>query len=258
MPVRYNALMSNQSKLPTEKGYPERLALGEGANDWAEEVPAYSIAPLNPDFKGTAERLEARGVIVESEHALRQLATLTTKQALELYGPAVQEVRNPLGRTGINGTGIFYNAGEAPAADMAVLRQYPEIGLEIALVYSRRWGLPGGFVEPGDGPDRRVTAVREGSEELGIDLTPFLNAGLVKTLVPLGVKPNSKRSVDYGFITTQVEHVVLPEAGYGDAIIGSDDAEQAGWFTPEGVAELAAQKTLSSDHYDYIKQAFAF
>lgn len=251
--------MTNQSLLPLEKHYPERLIVPDALTSWDVTHATYAQAPVYGDGRrgDVYELLEAAGVEVLNEPELRILGALTTKQAQELYGPQISKIRNPLGRTGINGTGLFYKAGEAPAADMAIVRENPRRGRELALIFNRkRWGLPGGFCEPEEITDRQTAAVREAFEETGLDLTELTLAYPVQTLVQLAVKPGSKRSCDYGFITTQVEAALLADCDDGEKIKAGDDAETADWFTETELDEFKATGKISTDHYGYAQLAF--
>lgn len=251
--------MTNQSLLPLEKNYPERLVVPDALTAWDTAHPSYAQAPVYGDGRrgDVYQLLETAGVDVLSETELRILGTLSTRQAEELYGPQINKIRNPLGRTGINGTGLFYKAGEAPAADMAIVRENPRRGRELALIFNRkRWGLPGGFCEASEVTDRQAAAVREAYEETGLDLTATTLAYPVQTLVPLAVKPGSKRSCDYGYITTQVETALLADCDDGEKIKAGDDAETADWFTEAEVDEYKALGKISDDHYGYAQKAF--
>lgn len=246
--------MSNQSKVGIDKKYPPRWEMPDLVAQWTTGLHEYP-APIHPDFETIQERLAAKGVEVPHLEALKRLGALTTSEAVEEYGEAIARVRHPLGRTGINGTGIFYEAGPSRTADIAVMRRTMQ-NLELALVYNRgKWRLPGGFIDPADNGDLRNTAIREGEEELGIPLAHLANE--VETIVPEGVKPNSSRSVDMAYIMHQVELVVLPDPEMGDDIKANDDAEEAGWFTPGEVAEIIEKKQMSRDPSVYALLAFS-
>jgi len=247
--------MINQTLIPTEKKYPERQTLNDEQTDWAVEVTEYN-PPLHPDFKTIADRLEERGVEIVDESQLRKLAKLSTAQAVEMVGPAIADIRHPLGRTGINGTGIYYKAGRFQTADMAIMRDNPATELEIALIFNRgRWRLPGGFIEESDSGSLKNTALREGSEETSINLA--LLDDQTETLVPEQVKPSSSRSVDLGYITSQVEIVLLPEIEMSFDLAANDDAEAAGWFSHDEVLYHRQELgQISADHFAYVTQAF--
>ncbi len=249
--------MSNQTLLPIEKIYPPRFVLSDPLVSWDVEVSSYT-PEVSPNFEQAAERLESHGVIVPSQLSFARLATLNNRQAIEQYGPGVISVRNPLGRTGINGTGIFYEAGESGVADMAILRRTKADLLEVAMVFNRnKWSLPGGFVENGsERVNRRIAALREAEEEVGLDLSVFDNHGLVETLVPLHVKPSSRRSVDMAYITNQVEMLLLPDDACEDELRAGDDAERAEWVSLSEVQLRRRQGLVSDDHFSYITAAF--
>lgn len=243
--------MPNQSLLPIERGYPDRMTVPHEHMSWDTSFGSYIDAPTHARNGNLLELLNEAGVELEYPEEIRILGMLSTTEAMDAYGPTVAKIRNPLGRTGINGTGIFYHAGEAPAADMAIVRWHPDHGRQIALVYSRRWGLPGGFCEENELHDRSQAAIREAHEETSLDLSQIPLASPVETLYPLHVKPASKRSVDYGYITTQVEYAALMDFRDGNGLRANDDAEAADWFTIHEVKELLEHGTISPDHVGY-------
>jgi ADP-ribose pyrophosphatase YjhB (NUDIX family) len=248
--------MTNQTSLPVEKGYPQRVVLADSETGWNLELPDYE-PPLHPEFSLAQERLEEAGLTITTPVDLAHLATLSDQQAAEEYGPVIQHLRNPLGRTGINGSGIFYHAGPSVVADMAVLRVREDQHFEMALVYNRgKWRLPGGFAEPGDNDDQRRTAIRETDEELNINTSTLDEQGLVETLMPRHVKPSSRRSTDFGFIVNQVETVLLPDFELGNYLRAGDDAEASSWFTMNEVQIARLQGKISDDHYGYMQAAF--
>lgn len=247
--------MTNQTHLPVEKDYPQRLVLPDAQTIWEVSHPAYFHAPVYARDGNLFDLLDEAGVEVKNEAELKVLGSLPTSIATELYGESIAKIRNPLGRTGINGTGIFYHAGEAAASDMAIVREHPTRGLEVLLAYSRRWGLPGGFQEESDKGNGRTTAVREAAEETGIDLVELGLADTVETVVARTVKPNSRRATDYGFITTQVEAVLLPDSELGNAARASDDATSVMWAAQSNLDHLKKHDSISDDHYTYASTA---
>lgn len=247
--------MTNQSHLGIEKKYPERLAVPNEYTSWDTAYDVYT-PPINPDFTTVAERLLEQGVEIADEKILRDIAKLSTQQAAEIVGPAIADVRHPLGRTGINGTGIFWKAGKSRTADMVILRDDNFSGLEIALVFNRgKWRLPGGFIEPSDNDDLKNTALREGAEETAIDVAAL--AEQAETIIPEQVKPGSSRSVDLGYVTSQVEAVLLPDIEMSFDLAANDDVEAAGWFNHEEVLNhYREHRHISPDHFSYMVQAF--
>jgi ADP-ribose pyrophosphatase YjhB (NUDIX family) len=248
--------MPNQTLLPTEKQYPERFILDEHETGWAVECREYE-APLHPEPEKIIELLAAQGVEVKNERELRHLAKLSTAQAIEVVGSGISELRHPLGRTGINGTGIYYKAGKTRTADMAILRDDPLDGLELALIFNRgKWRLPGGFIDSDDNGDLVRTAIREAIEETTIDLSSC--ADKVLTLIPEQVKPNSRRSVDLGYVTSQVSVVMLPNYEMGYDLACGDDAQAAAWFDHLGVELNYSDGQISKDHFGYMLEAFKY
>jgi ADP-ribose pyrophosphatase YjhB (NUDIX family) len=250
--------MINQTTLPIDSKYPERFTLPDEQTNWDVEVPHYD-APIYPAFSKAQQRLTAAGLVVASPEELTLLSRLNNQQASEEFGDIVLDLRNPLGRTGINGTGIYYVAGKSLVGDMAMFRFNEESGLEIAMVYNRnKWRVPGGFAEPVDAGNQRNTAVREAGEETNLDVASLADAGLVHTLIESQIKPRSARSADLGFMFNQVEVVLLPEYSMGDAIEPGDDAEAAEWMDLASIERYRAQGVISDDHYNYIGLGFAY
>ncbi len=247
--------MVNQTLIPTEKKYPPRFVIPDNYAAWDKNSNLYTPS-LSPEFELIQERLDAAGVEIANIHSLMELAKLSTRQAVEIYGPAIADIRHPLGRTGINGTGVFWKAGKSQTADMAIMRDNPAAELEIALVFNRgKWRLPGGFIEESDSGNLKNTALREGTEETGMNLAILDDQS--ETLVPEQVKPNSSRSVDLGYISSQVEVVLLPEIEMSFDLASHDDAEAAGWFSRDEVLyHYEELGQISADHFAYVTQAF--
>lgn len=248
--------MTKQTSLPVEKGYPERLHVTDTNVSWEVEVPAYS-PPIHPDMQTLIPRLEAAGVDSLSRLSdLDRLATLSNRQASEEYGDEIVSLRNPLGRTGINGSGIYYVAGESVTADCAVIRM-GKYGHELALVYNRgKWRIPGGFADnETEKHDRRSLVIREVYEEINIDLTEQAEANLIHTLLPAHVKENSRRSCDLGYLSNQVEVVLLSDQACSTDMKAGDDAEAAAWQTSAGILDLKRKGLISKDHFMYMTKA---
>ena len=84
------------------------------------------------------------------------------------------------------------------------------------------WSLPGGRVEPGEDDARAV--VREVAEEAGLDVVAGPVAGVVERAAPGGGGT---------FVIT-----VLSCRLAGGTLRAGDDAADAGWFAPAGLAGL--------------------
>lgn len=240
----------NQTVLPIEKGYPERQVLPDDQTSWERENLDY-LPTLFPDAKRTSELLEAKGVVIPTLAEMLTVGSLSNRQAAEAYGENILSLRNPLGRTGINGTGIFWNAGDSAVADIAIGRKN-EGALQLAFVYNRgKWSLPGGFLEKDeDTSNRTLAGLREGTEETGLDLFEVAYAAFQMTAVE--VKPQSRRSVDFGFISNQVIGLLVPEGTIDETLQAGDDAEEAQWYTQAEITDL----NMSSDHRRYANLAF--
>lgn len=250
-------MSTNQTRLPIESDYPERLVVPEALTSWNVELnPGVYSPPLYPDPSTVVGLLEAQGLDGITENDLPLFARLSNLQLTEAFGPDAVKLRHPLGRTGINGTGTFWQAGESRTSDIAIVRRESDRGPEIVLVYSRRWGLPGGFHEPEDHGDFNKAAVREGRQETDLDVDTLNAQGRVETLERAHTKLQSRRSVDLGFITNQVELLMLDPGESIGTLRARDDAEDAGWFTIEDVVALEQQGKISQDHFGYVIRAF--
>lgn len=84
------------------------------------------------------------------------------------------------------------------------------------------WCLPGGFMELAEAPEE--SALRELHEETGI-------SGVIRSL--LGVRSN--HSDRYG--TVLIVGYLITD--YSGALTPGDDAEEADFFTPDGLPEIA-------------------
>ena len=242
--------MTNQSTLSIEKGYPARVPVPDPLTSWGREYPGY-LPNVFPDAPRTLDLLERKGLVIRTYKELGILGELSNRQAVDTYGDAVLNVRNPLGRTGINGTGIYYKAGKSTTADIAIMRATNEP--QIILVYNRgKWSLPGGFKEPGD-TDGLSIALREGQEETGLPLEDLD----IRTLIKSHTKGNSRRSTDLAYLSNTVATVTLPDPTLGEQLLAGEDAEDAKWFTATALAELVTQKQISVDHTSYAQQAFS-
>ncbi len=85
-----------------------------------------------------------------------------------------------------------------------------------------RWSVPGGRVEPGE--SHEVAVIREVLEETGLDIAVIREIGTVRREAPGG--------------GTYVIRDFLGELVEAKAPVGSDDATDAGFFTPEQLSEL--------------------
>src|SRR5687768_15879263 len=73
-------IMTNQSLLPVEKGYPARLEVPHDVVSWETTYSDYFQAPVYSDGRSgkVADMLYAAGVEVQSHAELRMLGTLST------------------------------------------------------------------------------------------------------------------------------------------------------------------------------------
>lgn len=253
----------NQTHLDVDKSYPQRQILADHLTSWDIFAPDYSPPlPKKPDFDIVQKRLEEAGLLVDSPEELDNLVKLETAEAVGIFGEVVASLRHPLGRTGINGTGIFNKAGASLTADMVLMRFHPDYRAQVALAFTRnKWSLPGGFVEPGEEADRRLSAVREAWEEISIDLREcsLSDEDGFMTLVDGEVKPRSPRAADFGWINNEVTGHLLADYTDGDSIAPGtvDDREtitDARWFSIPEVGRLKVGVEISPDHCRYISR----
>jgi ADP-ribose pyrophosphatase YjhB (NUDIX family) len=163
------------------------------------------------------------------------------------FAAALMNVRFPLGRTGLNGVGIFYEAGASSTSDMIVVHQH-ERGIEVPLVFTRnRWNTPGGFAEAGETPE--TTALREFAEETGhhLDIDE-------PTLVIHEVK-QSDRSTDHGWLEANV-FAVRTDTRFAVSIgENADDAKDVRWWNVSALPTLVSLGELSTQKLLYIEQS---
>lgn len=143
------------------------------------------------------------------------------------------------------------------AADIAVFHVTEGGGLEIALVrrskssdaYPGCWALPGGFLQPDSDMDITACALRELSEEVGLNLltpvasTPHME--LVGVYSAKGRDPRPERviSIAHLAVLTGEQAMLAP--------ISDTEVSGARWFPIEDVTEL----DLAFDHYEIIRDA---
>lgn len=261
--VLYCSIMSsNETVNPTnfgiEQGYPERLRLPDEYVSWEVSLPdsvhyGRPISNLSPSFGTVVEKMRRKGVDISAADEITELSRMS-RNDVEIakgvdYAARLSELRYPLGRTGINGLGIFYEAGASITADLIVLHEH-EGGIEVPLVFSRnRWNTPGGFANP----DESITdtALREFLEETGHDLEKDS-----PTLLPIvhEVKP-SDRSTDHGWL----EANALTARVYTRFAVSigpnADDAEDVRWWDVEALPSLVARGQLSQQKMWYVAKA---
>jgi len=246
----------NQTELGSPEGKPARTPLSDEQTSWDVELPDYN-PPLYEEVGRSIDLLMRKGIEVPSEADVLRLGGLTTTQAVELFGPAIKELRNPLGRTGIGLTGEFWQAGPALTADIAITRTDPVDGLQIALVENRgSLHLPGGFYrEKSDHGSRAETAIREAEEETALDIYELGIQDQVVELTAEHVKPRSSRSADLGYISNQLFGIHLPDSAMGDYLRSGGDALASRWVREAELHRLISENAISPDHAYYAKLA---
>ncbi|GAB3128639.1 hypothetical protein GCM10027289_08370 [Tsukamurella serpentis] len=143
-----------------------------------------------------------------------------------------------------------------PAATVVLLRTAAS-GLEVFL-QTRSSGMefapdvtvfPGGGIEPADGGDLTVTAVRETHEECGVRLDPAHLVPLSRWITP----PGRTRRYDTMFYLAG-----LP--GGQTADLRTTEAVSAGWRTPQGAIDawLAGEYKLMAPTFSQLFQLLPF
>jgi ADP-ribose pyrophosphatase YjhB (NUDIX family) len=95
------------------------------------------------------------------------------------------------------------------------------------------WAFPGGSIDLGE--PLLTAAHRELAEETGVAAETLATLAAVDVIAPPGA------DTSYHFVLVPVLMRWLSGEG-----IAADDAEAAGWFTPDEIASLAAVPTLPS------------
>lgn len=139
----------------------------------------------------------------------------------------------------------YYDDMPRPAltADTVVLAG-PDEDLFVLLIkrgnppFAGAWALPGGFIDPGETPEE--AARRELAEETGLDWTGSLD--IVDIYGEPGRDPR-------GWTISAAYLAVAPVEP--PAVLGGDDAAEAGWFP------LAELPELAFDHARIIADAVA-
>ncbi|WP_431897290.1 NUDIX domain-containing protein [Nonomuraea sp. bgisy101] len=151
---------------------------------------------------------------------------------------------NPCESTGIRyGRNELGHWGEQLAAD-AIVTANTTSGRWLLLVErsdGHGWAVPGGYVEPGEGPE--AAGVRELAEETGLVLD-----GVARQVLPARYVPDPRASDEAWMVTVPVTFklsalfaVDLP------AVVGADDAKRARWVRANSYADLVNQLKTSYD-----------
>ena len=243
----------NATKLAIEKGYPERTELSGQYTSWDAAIPdsVQYGSPVTNNSVGhgtVVEKLQRKGLDVRTEKEIIDLSRMSYSDVVIHYGSdfaeQLQDLRCPLGRTGLNGVGIFYEAGESLASDMVVVHT-DERSVWVPLVFNRtRWNTPGGFKDLSD-TNGEETAVREFSEEVGYDISSHIIPVIQEV-------KSSDRTTDHGWMKVEV-YATRAESKF--TLTAGDDAEKAMWAPLELLPNLVRNNELSQTKLDYIKNA---
>lgn len=247
----------NPTTLEIENGYPERAYLPEDLTSWEKSIPDnvyYNSAPVSispPEYGSIVDKFK-RAEIDVTVSDIKDFARMSNDDVRTVYGKDIgdnlADIRCPLGRTGINGVGIFYEAGPSQTSNLVVVQYESAEEVWVPLVFNRgRWNTPGGFKDANDS-DGQETAIREFEEEVGID--PIIHTkGVVRVIKEL---KDSPRTVDNGWIQDEV-YAATSETQF--ELTPSDDAELAEWKRVSTLQSYVSEGLLSSSKYRYIIEA---
>jgi ADP-ribose pyrophosphatase len=148
--------------------------------------------------------------------------------------------KNPLGRTGLSGTGSLWNWGENEAADLYFTRENPVTGkfefMAVRRHDNQKFSSPGGFVDPDE--DALTAAIREAREEANA-LGNFRDAELI-----YDGPVDDPRNADNAWITSKVfwKHLTPEESAALDLRPDNVEVDEVKWlpFTDEVMDGLHA------------------
>jgi ADP-ribose pyrophosphatase len=242
--MKSGAAVRTHVKARTERPdiYPERAAVPDHAVAWDVPLPGYAPS----DFRADTVRKNI-GVWADPDdvRAVRRAFQSSV-------GPVRTDDRgrplNPMGRTGVEGTGLLGRWGANRAADPIVTRISEKTGLlEIILIRredSGEWALPGGMVDPGEKISK--TLARELKEETAgvLDMSDarVVYEGYV----------DDRRNTDNAWMETTAAHKHLSaEDGAKIKLRRGSDATEARWTA------LSADVLdhLYADHGRFVKAA---
>ena len=248
----------NPTMFGIEEGYPARTILPEELVDWEVSLPddveyGKPVTNLKPEHGSVAAKLLRAGLRVAGDDEIAELARMGNADVITHYGgdfaERLAQLRYPLGRTGVNGVGVFYGARANETSDVIAAYQNNS-GVYIALVKTRgRWNTPGGF-ERREDIDAVECAFREFHEETGHDLRTE-QRGLVKVLDEIKC---SKRTTDHAWIQARV-YTTIAGRRFPLQPIDTAEVEEARWFAIESLPALQKNGGLSADKVRYIGNA---
>jgi 8-oxo-dGTP pyrophosphatase MutT (NUDIX family) len=243
----------NATRLAIEAGYPQRTVLPDEMTSWEVSIPdsidyGSPIVNTSPDHGMVKEKMFRAGLTMPSSATLKDLARMSNGEVETHYGQDISgllaTLRCPLGRTGLNGVGIFYEAGEAATSDLvAVCKEGGE--LWVPIVFTRgRWNTPGGFRDDSDANGLEA-AVREFKEELGHEVSS-------EVMPVLKEVKDSDRTADNAWIAAEV-YAMIAESRF--KLQAGDDAEDAKWERFSNLGKMVENKQLSEAKLRYISEA---
>lgn len=257
----------NMTLAGVEVGYPERTRLPNELVPWDVSIPPgikYGTVEDKLVVKGLeipssktqgtiGDKLERIGVTLPTEANLVPLARASNDEIKSRYGDQDEKfvknflkLRSPFGRTGLNGVGIFYEAGQSKATDTVVLFDGNE-GLKILLVNNRgRYNTPGMFFD-----DDKISEVDASYaavfDETGIHIDTAL-------MPVLSEDKASVRTTDLAWLNTTVNAAVVnekkePKPGDRETFVAWKSISELPTFRESG--------ELSDAKFRYINEALA-
>jgi len=190
-------------------------------------VPADGLRAGDAPFRPLATLDDARTAARQPDGRLQRIFVLDAHQ-LELTDGATQTIPRTA-VLNVDADGDLWRPGAIEAGGGYVVRR-SEGGIELLMIHRRGvWDLPKGKLDPGETPE--VAAVREVSEEVGIELATLFVLGVLPDTVHGYIWP--KREIyavkrTYWYAMTTTAEAFEPEEREGIEAVAWVPWEQAG------------------------------